>query len=77
MNHRYLTRRALGAVAGGIVAAAILISPLDSAGAASADQKPKPPALTLSGHGTWVVREPIGDAVVNGSGELHGRNLRR
>jgi hypothetical protein len=76
MNHANFTRRALRAVAGGVVAATVLLPQLDSAGTASAGEKPKPPALTLSGTGTWVVRESIGDALVNGTGELQGRNSR-
>ena len=38
--------------------------------------KSKPPILALSGTGAWTIREFIGDAVVNGSGELQGRNIR-
>ncbi len=52
------------ALAGGILA-----GPVGTAGA-GADPKPKAPALTVSGTGTWQIRDWINDVVVNGTGSL-------
>ena len=38
------------------------------------DRRPKPPAFTLDGTGTWLVRDELDDVVVNGTGTLSGRH---
>lgn len=61
-----------GVLRGGVavaLAAAVLAGPVGATGA-GADPKPKAPALTVSGTGTWQIREWVGDVVVNGTGSL-------
>jgi hypothetical protein len=76
-----LTSRARRALVATAVAAVVLVGGIDAAGAGTAAKprapKSKPPALTLSGTGTWTLREFIGDAVVNGTGGLQYRNQPR
>ena len=67
---------ALGLAVGIAVLAGPLGAPAD-AGSAHRQPRPKPPAFTLDGTGTWQIREWINDVVVNGTGELSGRNGRR
>lgn len=51
------------------LAGGILVGPVGTTGA-GAGPRPKNPALTLSGTGTWQIREWVDDVVVNGTGEL-------
>ena len=58
---------------------ALLAGPLGAAANAAADDQARrapSPELTLDGTGTWQIREWINDVVVNGTGELSGRNGR-
>jgi hypothetical protein len=66
-------RAALGLALG----AAVLAGPLGTSAEANAAQRHQTresPAFTLDGTGTWQIREWINDVVVNGTGELAGRN---
>lgn len=72
-------RRRLTAVLGVAIGLAVLAGPLGApadAGSADRHPRPRPPAFTLDGTGTWQIREWINDVVVNGTGELSGRNGR-
>lgn len=69
------TRTARRIVAVIALAATISLSPLPISGA-SATSGPKGPELTVSGSGTWQIREWIEDVVVNGTGQFSGRNGR-
>ncbi len=51
------------------LAGGLLVGPVGATGA-GAGPKPKAPALTVSGAGTWQIREWINDVVVNGTGQL-------
>lgn len=62
-------RGALRVAAAVALAGGILAGPVGATGA-GADPKPKAPALTVSGTGTWQIREWINDVVVNGTGSL-------
>jgi hypothetical protein len=75
MKNSHTPRRALRILAGVALLGAVVTGPLGSTSATAAP-KPKPAAFTLSGTGTWQIREWINDVVVNGTGELSGRNGR-
>ncbi|HEU5082862.1 MAG TPA: hypothetical protein VFU14_05950 [Acidimicrobiales bacterium] len=51
------------------LALTVLAGPLAATGAGAAP-KPKEPALTVDGTGTWEIREWIDDVVVRGTGSL-------
>lgn len=59
-------RRIATAVALTLIAA---VGPLGATGADAAP-RPKPPAFTVSGTGTWQIRPWVDDVVVNGTGLL-------
>jgi hypothetical protein len=61
--------RALLAIA---VVGAAAVGPLGSSVASARPGKAPRPALTVVGSGTWAVRPELGDAVVNGTGEITG-----
>lgn len=69
-------RLALGLTLG----AALLAGPLGASAHADADDRnlqAAPSELTLDGTGTWQIREWINDVVVNGTGQLSGRDGHR
>jgi hypothetical protein len=68
-------RRALQVVAGVALAATVVAAPLDAT-TATADSSPRP-RFTLTGTGSWAIREFIGDVVVNGTGALQRESTRR
>ena len=51
------------------LAGAVLAGPVASTGAGAAP-KPKPSGLTVSGAGTWQIRQWVDDVVVNGTGSV-------
>lgn len=67
------TRHVLRVLAGVALLGALVAGPLGSTSATAAP-KPKPAAFTLSGTGTWQIREWINDVVVNGTGQLTEKN---
>ena len=69
-------RRGRRLLAGFAIAAAVLVGTLGPAAADATDRQSRPPAFTLSGTGTWSIRQYINDAVVNGTGELQQGNWR-
>ena len=70
MNTRTATRiLAAAAVVVGLFAGPLGMAP------ANAAPKAKPPALALSGTGTWQIREWINDVVVNGTGHLDAKGV--
>jgi hypothetical protein len=60
----------------GIAALALALTHDPAAASGHRESKPDPPAFVVSGTGTFTVRDN-GDAVVNGTGELHRRRSRR
>jgi hypothetical protein len=68
-----LTRRL---VAGLTLTAAVVAGTAGPAAAGPDARRAPKPKLTVEGHGTWTVRESLGDAVVDASGELDQRGDR-
>jgi hypothetical protein len=63
-------------LAGAALTTAVVAGAAGPAGADSGARRAPEPTFTLDGHGTWAVRDQLGDAVVNGQGDLVRRNGR-
>ncbi|UDY34917.1 hypothetical protein [Dermatobacter hominis] len=63
-------------IAGVALIAALLAATSASASAGTEARTAPRPKLTLEGHGTWQVRDALGDVVVNGTGDLARRSGR-